>query len=93
MTHNMTKHPHILRPLLLLLTLLLPAVAWGQTTISSLSDITDPAGSYILSSSFSTTGTAIDNSDNEIGTSTNPFTGTIDGQLVPITGTWNKPLL
>ena len=32
MTHNMTKHPHILRPLLLLLTLLLPAVVWGQTT-------------------------------------------------------------
>ena len=32
MTHNMTKHPHILRPLLLLLTLLLPVVAWGQTT-------------------------------------------------------------
>ena len=56
--------------------------------ITSLDDITDPNGSYTLSSSFSTTGTPADN----IGTSDNPFKGTIDGQLVTITGTWDKPL-
>ena len=64
-------------------------------TITSLSQITDPSGSYILSSSFSTTGTARVGGTEEgavIGTSTNPFKGTIDGQLVTITGTWNKPL-
>ena len=66
--------------------------AHAQTSVSSLSDITDPAGNYTLSSGFSTTGTARDANNVEIGTSTNPFTGTIDGQLVTITGTWNKPL-
>ena len=62
-------------------------------TISSLADITDVTGSYILSSSFSTDGTARVGGDGDvIGTSTNPFKGTIDGQLVTITGTWDKPL-
>ena len=56
--------------------------------ITSLDEITDPNGSYTLSSSFSTTGTPADN----IGTSDNPFKGTIDGRLVTITGTWDKPL-
>lgn len=63
-----------------------------SSTISSLGGITDPNGSYILASNFSTTGTAKDEDNNEIGTSTNPFKGTIDGGLVTITGTWNKPL-
>ena len=81
-----------LRHALILLFAMNGAGAWGQTTISSLNDITDAEGNYILSSSFSTTGTAKDASSNEIGTSTNPFKGTIDGQLVTITGTWNKPL-
>lgn len=77
----------------LLLLLFSPLSILAQTTITSLNDITDPAGSYILSSSFSTTGTAVDSNDGlEIGTSTKPFAGTIDGGLVPITGTWNKPL-
>ena len=76
---------------LLLLVFSLHTLA--QTTITSLSDITDPQGSYILASNFSTTGTAIDANDSqEIGTSTKPFSGTIDGGLVTITGTWNKPL-
>ena len=65
---------------------------WGQTEIRSLSDITDPNGSYTLATTFSTTGTAKDSENNEIGSSSNPFKGTIDGGLVTITGTWNKPL-
>ena len=61
----------------------------GQTTITSMSGITSATGSYVLASSFSTTGTPA----NGIGsTSDNPFKGTIDGQLVTITGTWDKPL-
>ena len=76
-------------PLTLLLLFLLGATnAWGQTEISSLSDITDANGSYTLASNFSTTGTPA----NGIGSSGNPFQGTIDGGLVTITGTWNKPL-
>ena len=66
---------------------------WGQETITSLSQITDSEGSYILANTFSTTGTRAKNaSDQEIGSVNNPFKGTIDGQLVTITGTWNKPL-
>ena len=48
-----------------------------------------------MSSSFTTTGTARVGGTEEgavIGTSTNPFKGTIDGQLVTITGTWDQPL-
>ena len=77
-----------------LLVLLFSALnALAQTPITSLDDITDPQGSYILASNFSTTGTAIDANDSEvIGTSTKPFSGTIDGGLVTITGTWDKPL-
>ena len=63
-----------------------------SVTIYNLSGITDPNGSYTLASTFSTTGTAEDEDNNEIGTSTNPFKGTIDGGLVTITGTWDKPL-
>ena len=75
----------------LLLLTLVASNAWGQ--ISSLDDITDPNGTYTLASDFSTTGTALVNGDGDpIGTSTNPFKGTIDGGLVTITGTWNKPL-
>lgn len=65
------------------------------TEITSLSGITDVEGSYKLSSSFSPTGTArVGGTENGavIGTITNPFKGTIDGQLVTITGTWDKPL-
>ena len=53
----------------------------GATTISSLADITSATGSYILSSGFSATGTPKEG-DIEIGTSTYPFRGTIDGNLV-----------
>ncbi|MBO4454656.1 MAG: hypothetical protein J5761_06345, partial [Paludibacteraceae bacterium] len=75
--------------LLLLMVLLGGIKAWGQTEISSLSEITDATGSYTLASNFSTSGTPA----NGIGSSsTNPFKGTIDGGLVTITGTWNKPL-
>ena len=64
-------------------------VGWGQTEITSLTGITSATGRYILASNFSTTGTPA----NGIGsTSANPFKGTIDGQLVTITGTWDKPL-
>ena len=71
---------------------MLPAAA-QQTTITSLSGITSATGIYILSPSFSTTGTArVGGDGDEIGTETNPFKGTIDGQLATITGTWDKPL-
>ena len=77
------------RKTLLFLLLIAGAVeAWGQTEITSLDEITNPEGSYTLASTFSTTGTPANN----IGTSDYPFKGTIDGQLVTITGTWNKPL-
>ena len=95
MTHVTTKDTilHTMRMLLLLLMMTLGAgTAWGDGEISSLDDITDPTGTYTLSSDFSTTGTSKDNENNEIGTSTNPFKGTIDGGLVTITGTWDKPL-
>ena len=84
--------PSRLLAILLLLITLGTVNVWGQTTITSLNDITDANGSYILSSTFSTTGTAQDANSVAIGTSTNPFKGTIDGQLVTITGTWDKPL-
>ena len=74
MTHNMTKHPHILRPLLLLLTLLLPAVAWGQTNITALSQITDADGHYVIIQNISG-GTA--------GVST--FNGTLEAAIDPDT--------
>ena len=51
------------------------------TTISSLADITSATGSYKLASGFSATGTPKEG-DVEIGTSSNPFRGTIDGNLV-----------
>ena len=77
--------------LLLLLFSLISTLA--QTTITSLSGITDPNGRYILSSGFSTSGTATDSNDGQpIGTAAKPFKGTIDGNLITITGTWNKPL-
>ncbi len=48
------------------------------TEVSSSSQITDMTGNYILSSSFS--------SDTSIGTSDNPFRGTIDGNMVILSG-------
>ena len=51
------------------------------TTISSLADITSATGSYKLASGFTATGTPREGGV-EIGTSTNPFKGTIDGNLV-----------
>lgn len=67
--------------------------AWGQTTIHTLSEITDQYGSYILASDFSTTGTPkVNGTGAEIGTTGTRFKGIIDGGLVPITGTWNTPL-
>ncbi|MBO6078563.1 MAG: hypothetical protein J6P66_07420 [Bacteroidaceae bacterium] len=85
---------HTLRVAAAMLMLLLCGsfnVVWGQT-ISSLSDITDPEGSYTLASTFSTTGDRASTAEGVIGSSGNPFKGTIDGQLVTITGTWDKPL-
>ena len=48
------------------------------TEVSSSSQITDMSGNYILASGFS--------SDASIGTSDNPFTGTIDGNMVTVSG-------
>ena len=53
----------------------------GAITISSLEEITSATGSYKLASGFSATGTPKEDGV-EIGTSTNPFRGTIDGDLV-----------
>ena len=79
--------------LFLLLLVLGSTKVWAQTVIHSLSDITDPSGSYILASDFSTTGTSkVNGTGAVIGTTTTRFRGTIDGGLVPITGTWNTPL-
>lgn len=51
------------------------------TTISSLADITSAVGNYKLGAGFSATGTP-EESGVEIGTSGNPFRGTIDGNFV-----------
>jgi hypothetical protein len=86
----MKKHTNIQRTLFRTLTLLvamLPMGVWAQTTIHDLSGITSQTGNYILASDFSTTGTPSYGSSAD-----SPFKGTIDGQLVTITGTWNKPL-
>lgn len=48
------------------------------TEVSSSSQITDMTGNYILTYSFS--------SDASIGTSDHPFTGTIDGNMVTLSG-------
>ena len=53
----------------------------NATTISSLADITSATGSYKLASGFTATGTPQEGGV-EIGTSSNPFKGTIDGNLV-----------
>lgn len=64
-----------------------------ETLVHTLDDITSSTGHYRLAADFSTTGTAREGGDGvEIGTSTNPFMGTINGNLTTITGTWNKPL-
>lgn len=55
-----------------------------NTSISFASDITDMSGSYTLASDFEC--------DATIGTSDAPFTGTIDGRLITIEGTWDRPL-
>ncbi len=47
----------------------------GTVTLNSLGDIDDATGNYVLSSSFTATGTP----QNNIGSSGNPFKGTIDG--------------
>lgn len=93
MTHNMTKQTHILRPLLLLLTLLLPAVAWGQdpTEISTLSGLNSmtASGNYII--------TADINAAEYAPTLDAAFTGTLtaraknDGTFPVISGL-TKPL-
>ena len=49
------------------------------------SEITSRSGSFLLASDFSVS--------SSIGTETNPFIGTIDGQLTPITGAWSAPLV
>lgn len=62
---------------------------WGQTVIHSLSDIDNQDGNYVLASDFSTTG----QTKNGIGGPDVPFKGTIDGGLVPITGSWNRDIV
>lgn len=52
------------------------AVLLPPKEVSSLDDITDMSGNYILTSNFSSSGS--------IGTSDNPFRGTIDGNLIPL---------
>jgi hypothetical protein len=82
-------------PMLLFLLMLVSGntKVWAQTVIHSLSEITNPSGSYILASDFSTTGTPkVNGTGAVIGTTDTRFRGTIDGGLVPITGTWNTPL-
>ena len=53
----------------------------SATTIHSLADITNATGNYKFASDFSATGTPQEGGI-EIGTSSNPFRGTIDGNLV-----------
>ena len=53
----------------------------SATTISSLAGITNATGNYKLASDFSPTGTPQEGGV-EIGTSSNPFRGTIDGNLI-----------
>jgi len=52
-------------------------------TINTLSDITDANGNYILSEGFTAIGTPQTQGGVEIGTESNPFMGTIDGQFIP----------
>ena len=54
------------------------AILLPPTEVSSSDGITDMTGNYILSSNF--------NSTASIGTSENPFKGTIDGNLVTLSG-------
>ena len=54
------------------------------TLIHSSDEILQMNGYYVLASDFTCTAS--------VGTSEAPFKGTIDGQLVAITGTWDKPL-
>ncbi|MBR7031841.1 MAG: hypothetical protein IKI06_11525, partial [Prevotella sp.] len=61
------------------------------TPISSLADITSATGSYKLASGFKAIGTPKEG-DVVIGTSTNPFKGTIDGNLVEFELSSNSPL-
>ena len=68
---------HITLAALLLFSGLL--VAQKPTTVSKSSQITNMAGSYILEKNFEI--------DVTIGTSSAPFTGTIDGQLLPTKAT------
>ena len=50
------------------------------TPISNLSGITDPSGAYYFSETFTATGSI----PNNIGTSSNPFKGYIDGKMLSI---------
>ena len=53
------------------------AVLLPPTEVSSSSQITDMNGNYILASNFSSSGS--------VGTAENPFKGTIDGDMTPLT--------
>ena len=88
------RHLHILLLVLFLAVGIGITKSSAQVTfITSLSDITSATGEYHLAASFSTSGTPRVNGDgDEIGTSANPFKGTIDGHLTTITGTWDRPL-
>ena len=54
------------------------------TEVSSSAEMTDMSGNYVLASNFS--------SNASIGTSSNPFSGTIDGNMVTLSGL-NHPLV
>ena len=63
------------------------------TTISSLAEITNSLGNYKFGTGFTATGTPQEGGDGDvIGTSTNPFRGTIDGNLVEFELSSNSPL-
>ena len=56
----------------------------GETEISSFAGITSAVGNYKFAANFTPTGTPMEG-ESEIGTSTNPFRGVIDGNFKEIT--------
>ena len=65
----------------------------NSETIHTLADVTDAGGNYILADDFKVSGTArVGGTGAVIGTSENPFTGVIDGQMRNITTKATTPL-
>ncbi len=75
--HNTSNQVrHFCRQVFILLALLMTGISvWGQTDITSLSDITDPAGNYRLTSDVSASG----------HTSITTFSGTLEAAIDPTT--------